>query len=82
MSHKLLARDPDDEADLAELRRVRRLIEDLGLDYPAIEVVLRMRRRLLALQADMQRLQTELRAIRPAPRQATWIDAEWTESWS
>ena len=68
-----------DEADLAELRRVRRLIEDLGLDHPAIEVVLRMRRRLLQLQAEVQRLETELRMARRSVRTVTWVDAEWTD---
>ena len=66
-----------DEADLAELRRVRRLIEDLGLDQPAIEVVLRMRRRMLALQAQVQQLETELRRARRPSSAPRWIDAEW-----
>ncbi len=70
-----------DEADLAELRRVRRLIEDLGLDQPAIEVVLRMRRRMLALQAQVQQLETELRRARRTPSPARWVDAEWTDIW-
>ena len=68
-----------DEAALAELRRVRRLIEDLGLDQPAIEVVVRMRRRLLALQVEVRRLETELRVLRRTPRTVRWEDAEWTD---
>lgn len=68
-----------DEADLAELRRVRRLIEDLGLDQPAIEVVVRMRRRLLALHVEVRRLETELRLVRRTPRTGLWEDAEWTD---
>ncbi len=67
------------EAELAELRRVRRLIEDLGLDRPAIEVVLRMRQRLLALQAEVERLERELRMARPVLRRASWVDAEWSD---
>jgi hypothetical protein len=67
------------EADLAQLRRVHRLIEDLELDQPAIEVVLRMRQRLLALQAELQRLETELRGTRRTVRLTTFIDAEWTD---
>ncbi len=68
-----------DESDLAELRRVHRLIEDLGLDQPAIEVVLRMRQRLLALQSEVRVLQREVRMARRAPRYTTFIDAEWTD---
>lgn len=67
------------EPDLAELRRVRRLIEDLGLDFPAIEVVLRMRQRLLSLQAQLQRLEAELRLARRIPAASLWVDAEWTD---
>ena len=67
------------EADLAELRRVRRLTEDLGLDHPAIEVVLRMRRRLLALQAEVRRLEAELRRVRRTSHTIPWVDAEWTD---
>ncbi len=68
-----------DEADLAELRRVRRLIEDLGLDQPAIEVVVRMRRRLLGLQVQVRRLETEMRLLRRRPRTVVWEDAEWID---
>jgi hypothetical protein len=68
-----------DEADLAGLRCVRRLIEDLGLDQSAIEVILPMRQRLLALQAEVRRLEHELRAARRALRLNDWIEAEWFE---
>lgn len=69
-----------DEADLAELRRVRRLIDDLGLDHPAIEVVLRMRRRLLALEAEVQRLSGELRTLRRVSyTSGLWVEGEWTD---
>ena len=67
------------EADLAALRSVRRLIEDLGLDQSAIEVILPMRQRLFALQAEVRRLEHELRAARRALRRANWVEAEWFE---
>ncbi len=67
------------EGDLAELRRVRRLIEDLGLDQSAVELVVRMRRRLLTLQAQVQRIETELRLARRTPSPALWVDAEWVD---
>jgi len=67
------------EADLAELRRVHRLIEDLQLDQPAVEVVLRMRQRMLALQAEVQRLETELHVQRRTVRFSAVVDAEWTD---
>lgn len=43
------------ERDLAELRRVRRLM-GLGINLPGVEVILRMRRRIQNLQAELARL--------------------------
>lgn len=64
------------EAEVAELRRVRRLHEDLGLDHPAIEVVLRMARRIRELQDEIRRLESQRHA---AHDERDWIDAEWEE---
>lgn len=64
--------------ELAELRRVRRLMDDLELGLPAIDVVLRMRRRMLALQADIRRLEAELRR-RQRDNRPPAEDAEWFE---
>jgi len=44
------------ERDLVELRRVRRLMT-LGINLPGVEVILRMRRRIQELQAELARLQ-------------------------
>ena len=64
--------------DLAELRRVRRLREQLELGHPAIEIILRMRRRIQALQDEIRRL--HLAAAEPRrPTRETWVDAEWDE---
>jgi DNA-binding transcriptional MerR regulator len=67
------------ESDLAELRRVRRLREDLELDHPAIEIVLRMCRRIQALQGELGRLERELRAARGTQGQPDWVEAEWSD---
>jgi MerR family transcriptional regulator/heat shock protein HspR len=42
------------EAELARLRRIRRLSE-LGVNLAGIEVILRMRRQILELQEQLQR---------------------------
>jgi DNA-binding transcriptional MerR regulator len=47
------------EYDLAELRRVRRL-QALGVNLAGIEIILRMRRRLLAMQAEMDRVEKKI----------------------
>lgn len=41
-------------ADLAELRRIRRL-QELGVNMSGIDIILHMRRRLRALQAELAR---------------------------
>ena len=48
------------QADLAELRRVRRL-RSLGINLAGTEVILRMRRRIEALEAEIARLNRRLR---------------------
>ncbi|HEY71664.1 MAG: MerR family DNA-binding transcriptional regulator [Chloroflexi bacterium] len=44
------------EAELAELRRIRRLT-DLGVNLAGVEIILRMRRRIEELQAEVARLE-------------------------
>jgi hypothetical protein len=48
------------EADLYELRRVRRLMS-LGVNLQGAEIILRLRRRIQELEAELARLQTRLR---------------------
>lgn len=48
------------ENDVAELRRVRRLMS-LGINLPGVEVILRMRRRFKELDAEIARLERRLR---------------------
>jgi DNA-binding transcriptional MerR regulator len=62
---------------LAELRRARRLASDLDLDHAAVAIILRMRRRILALQAEMRRLERELRAAHRPSGLGGWTEAEW-----
>jgi hypothetical protein len=45
--------------DVRELARIGRLHEQLGLDFPALEVVLHMRRQVLDLREQMERLEQE-----------------------
>ncbi|MGD1991835.1 MAG: MerR family transcriptional regulator [Anaerolineae bacterium] len=53
--HRGLVEEPITEADLATLRRVRRLTR-LGINLAGVEVVLRMRRQIEALRAEVDRL--------------------------
>ena len=54
-----LVEEPIDDADLTTLRRVRRLT-GLGINLAGVEVVLHMRRRIEALQAEIDRLRASL----------------------
>jgi hypothetical protein len=45
--------EPLTEADLVELRRIRRLRE-LGVNMSGIEIILRMRRRIETLRAELE----------------------------
>ncbi len=56
------------EADLAELRRIRRLLE-LGVNLPGIEVILQMRRRIQVLQAELAHWERIW-------REPDWMDVE------
>jgi len=67
------------DSELAELRRVRRLREELELDHPAIEIILRMRRRIHTLQAEIRRLELAVLDAHSPRGQQEWVEAEWDE---
>jgi hypothetical protein len=76
-----LVAEPMTDADLAELRRIRRL-QELGVNIQGIEIILHMRQRILALQAERDRWQrtwAEADEAKPAEvwrRLLTWdLDA-------
>jgi len=71
-----IIREPLTEEDLLELRRIRRLRE-LGVNMPGIEIILHMRRRIEALQAEMARRPTS----GPGSARAGWIEIEIEERW-
>ncbi|HEX5478372.1 MAG TPA: helix-turn-helix transcriptional regulator [Dehalococcoidia bacterium] len=52
------------QADVARLRTVQRLITDLGVNLAGVEVILRMREKLQAMEAEMERLRRELQRER------------------
>lgn len=66
-------------SDRRELRRICRLIDDVGLEAEAVEVLLRMRRRILALQQQVAQLQVELRSRPLREADEDWVEAEWLE---
>jgi MerR family transcriptional regulator/heat shock protein HspR len=48
------------ESDIAQLRRVKTLMDDLGVNLAGVEVIMRMVQRMLELQEQVQELEDEL----------------------
>lgn len=58
--------------DVERLREIQRLIADLGVNLAGVDVIFRMRQRLLDLEAELEDTRRELQRLRdrrlPAPR--------------
>jgi MerR family transcriptional regulator/heat shock protein HspR len=54
------------ERDIALLRRMKSLMNDLGVNLAGVEVVLRMSQRMLELQSQVEELGAELKRLREA----------------
>ena len=50
------------DADLAELRRVRRLL-DLEVNLAGVEIILRMRQQIRAMQTQLEAMASEMTAV-------------------
>ena len=51
------------ESDIAQLRRVKTLMDDLGVNLAGVEVILRMAQRMAELQRQVETLDSELRKL-------------------
>ena len=54
------------ERDIARLRRVKTLVDDMGVNLAGVEVIMRMMQQMLELQSHMQELESELDRLRQA----------------
>jgi MerR family transcriptional regulator/heat shock protein HspR len=52
------------QSDVARLRHIQRLIQDLGVNLAGVEVVLHMNERMRLMESEMQRLRQELQSYR------------------
>jgi MerR family transcriptional regulator/heat shock protein HspR len=52
------------ERDLEQLRRVKSLIEDLGVNLAGAEVILRMAQQIVQLQNHVQELEAEIKELK------------------
>ena len=51
------------ERDIALLRRVKTLVDDMGINLAGAEVILRMVQRMSELQDELERLESEVRRL-------------------
>ena len=54
--------------DIEKVQRIRRLMDDLGVNLAGVEVLLRLLDRLQAAEAEIERLATENRRLRRRPK--------------
>ena len=52
------------ERDVARLRQVKTLMDDMGINLAGVEVILRMAQRMTELQRHMEELESELARLR------------------
>ena len=52
------------ESDIAQLRRVKTLMDDLGVNLAGVEVIMRMARRMSELQQQMEEMEEELERLK------------------
>jgi len=52
------------ERDIDLLRRVRTLVDDMGVNLAGVEVILRMMRRMIELQNELEKLESEVKRLR------------------
>lgn len=58
------------QSEVDRLRRIKGLIDDLGVNLAGVEVILRMADRMAAMERAMREVSTELEQLRQAPTRA------------
>jgi len=51
------------DGDIAQLRRVKTLMDDMGVNLAGVEVVLRMAQHMIELQRQVEELESELKRL-------------------
>jgi MerR family transcriptional regulator/heat shock protein HspR len=61
--------------DIDRLREIQRLVSDLGVNLAGVDVIFRMRQRILEMELELEEARNQLQRLRdrrlPAPRE-TW----------
>lgn len=60
------------QSDIERLREIQRMVNDLGLNLAGVDVILRMRQRMMEMEAEMEQMRRLVQRLRdrrlPAPR--------------
>jgi MerR family transcriptional regulator/heat shock protein HspR len=56
------------ETDIVRLKRVKTLVDDMGVNLAGVEVIIRIMQQMLELQNQVQELESELDKLRQAKR--------------
>ena len=56
------------ERDIARLRRVKTLMDDMGVNLAGVEVIIRIMQQMLELQNQVQELESELERLKQTKR--------------
>jgi len=65
--------------DIDRLRQIIRLTDELGVNLAGVEVILRLREQLLALQAENERMRMKLEAVSARLNRSTGTSQEASE---
>ena len=52
------------DRDIALLQRVKSLVDDMGVNLPGVEVILRMMQRMVEIQNELEQAQREVKKLR------------------
>ena len=52
------------DRDIAMLQKVKRMVDDMGVNLPGVEVILRMMQRVGELQNELEQAQKEIKKLR------------------
>ncbi len=52
------------DRDIAMLKRVKSMVDDMGINLPGVEVILRMMQKVGELQSELEQTQEELKRLR------------------
>ena len=52
------------DSDIARLQRVKSLVDDMGINLPGVEVILRMMQRMGEMQQELEQAQQEVKKLR------------------